>query len=487
LPEQPPTRDEFPQAARGSVQLLIARFIFLGSGLVISIILARGLGPVEFGVYGVIMTLLTWLEMTFGGSIPGAVANLLPKHATSAAVVEQTARLLVIAGSLVLFSVCWLLAPLAAELLKIPSGTFFFRIAIVDIPLMSIFFAYQGIFYGHRRFSTLSLSLALQTLTKLAGVAVLILIGITLTGALIAHILATACVIVYLVLRFPPDRSPWSPSLARAMVLIALPLGMYAIAMQAHSNMGLWLLKSLWTGDAEVTGFYAAALNVTRALTVVQSALSGVLFAALSWAFAGADHVAAQRHIQGATRFALLLLAPACVLLTVDARNVVELLYSEAYTPAAEILPYQVFGFAALAFLDIFFHVMMAYGRFAYCAGILFGLVPFGVLLNLALIPLWGGFGAAVALLLTIAAGSAIAALLAARQFGRLLVPASALRIGIATLALIPLAHQVSAPGIWLVPKFLGLLAVYLLFLALLRELTVEDLRPFAVWKRKSC
>ncbi|MGH6942973.1 MAG: lipid II flippase MurJ, partial [Geminicoccaceae bacterium] len=221
-------------------------------------------------------------------------------------------------------------------------------------------------------------------------------------------------------------------------------------------------------------------------LTVVQSAVSVVLFASLSWAFARSDHAAARHHIQEATRFALVLLAPACVLLTVHAQGIVDLLYAKAYAPAAGILRYQVFGFAALTFLDIFFQVMMAYGRFASCAAILFGLVPLGVLLNVMLIPLWGGEGAAIALLLTVAAGAVIAALIAARQFGALIMPTALLRIGIATLVLIPLALQISVPLIWLIPKLVLLLAAYLLVLVLLRELTVKDLEPFAVWKREA-
>jgi O-antigen/teichoic acid export membrane protein len=356
----------------------------------------------------------------------------------------------------------------------------------VDIPLMSVLFAYQGILYGHQRFGMLSLSLILQTLTKLAGVAILLLVGMSVTGALIAHLVASAAVMIFLLVTLPPDRAPWSRSLARSMIIIALPVCVYTIAMQAHSNMGLWLLKGLGTEAAEAPGYYAAALNVTRALTVVQSAISGVLFATLSWAFARSDHAAARRHIQEATRFALLALAPACVLLTVDARAIVDFLFAERYGPAAEILPYQVFGFACLTFLDVFFHAIMAYGRFAYCAGISFGLVPLGVLLNVALIPLWGGPGAAIALLLTIAVGALIAAALAARQFGWLVMPATAIRIGVAALALIPLADAIPAQGVWLVPKFAGLLAVYLLILVLLRELTGKDLQPFAVWQRES-
>jgi O-antigen/teichoic acid export membrane protein len=479
-------QDEAPAAARGTVQLMIARFVFLGSGLLISIMLARGLGPAKFGVYGVIMTMLTWLQLSLGASVPGAVANLLPQHADDARVVEQTARVLAMAAALVLFTACWFLAPLAADLFEISDGDFLFRIALVDIPLMAVVIAYQGIFHGYRRFGTVSLILILQTVTKLAGIVIVVLIGVSVAGALVAHVVATACVMVWLLVSFPPDRSPWSPSLARAIALIALPLAMYAVAMQAHTNMGLWLLKVLGTDSPEAAGFYAAALNISRALAVVQSALSGVLFATLSWAFARSDHLAARRSLQAATRFALLTLAPTSILLTVDARAIVELLFAKTYGPAAEILIYQIFGFAALAFLDIFFHAMMAYGRFVHCAGVLLSLVPLGVGLNVVLIPAWAGPGAAIAFLITVAVGAAIALLIASRQFGLIIVPATALRIGIATLVLIPLATHVPAYGIWVVPKLIALLAIYVVVLTLLREVTSKDLQPFAVWQRRS-
>ena len=466
------------QAARGTAWLMLARLVFLGGGLVISIILARGLGPVDFGIYGVIVTLLTLLEGVLGRGVPGAVANLIPKHEGGPPVVEQMARVLVIAGSLVLFGFCWFIAPAAADLFEIPDGAFLFRLASADIPLMAVFIAYQGILYGHQRYGAVSFCLVLQTLIKLAGVVLLTHLGMSVTGALIAHLAATACVMAYLLLSQPPIRAPWSGAVARAILVIALPMCVYSVAMQAHASMALWILKGMGAG-ADVVGFYAAALNVTRALTVVQSAVTGVLFASLSWAFARADNVAARSQIQESTRFALLLLAPACVLLAIDAHGVIELLYGKDYAAASAILPWQVLGFGALALLDIFFHVLMAQGRFAWCAAILMGLVPAGVVLNLMLIPLWGGPGAAIALLLIAVAGALISAVLAARQFAPLVQHRSLMRIGIATLILNTIAFQVPARGLWLVPKFVVLGAVYLLILTLLREITSKDLKAF--------
>jgi O-antigen/teichoic acid export membrane protein len=116
--------------ARGTAQLLAARGCFMIMGYLISIILARGLGPTEYGVYGVVMSVLLWIEMAASAGIPGATASLIPQYEKRAPTVEQTARVILLAVSLVLFFLCWLFAPTFARLFDIPAGTTLFRLAI---------------------------------------------------------------------------------------------------------------------------------------------------------------------------------------------------------------------------------------------------------------------------------------------------------------------------------------------------------------------
>ena len=72
-------------AARGTVQLLLARGCFVATGYVISVILARGLGPADYGIYGVVMSLLrlrpqlivfNWWHPFFGMAY-GSIIQLL--------------------------------------------------------------------------------------------------------------------------------------------------------------------------------------------------------------------------------------------------------------------------------------------------------------------------------------------------------------------------------------------------------------------------
>jgi O-antigen/teichoic acid export membrane protein len=473
------------KVARPVIQLLMARTVFLASGMVVSIILARALGPVEFGIYGVVISVLTWTQLLLNGGIPGATAKLLAERPERAASIEQTARAVLISGGLSLFAAGWVAAPGLARLLGIPSAADVLRVALLDLPLMAAYFAWQGTLYGHARFSLLALGLVVHTLLKLVGIVLLAFLGLSVTGAILAQVAASAGVLVYLFAVVPPPRAMPTFELARPMLTMALPLSLYAMALQIHVNLGLWLLSAAGTAD-DARGFFVAALNVSRALSVVQAVVSGVVFASMSRALAQRQEATARRHLEDGARFALLLIAPAAALLSVDADRVVILLFGPGYAPAGAILRWQLVTFALLPLLDLCFMALAADGRPVYPAWLLAALIAPAVVLCLALANSHGGAGAAAAQAIVVAIATAFAALAAWRRFRTLVAPLTLLRVGSATALTALLSAQISITGPWLVAKLAALLAVWLMILVLLRELTLADLKPFTIWDRSA-
>jgi stage V sporulation protein B len=385
-----------------------------------------------------------------------------------------------------LFALCWALAPLAARLFDIADGTLLFRLAVLDLPVNGLYLAYQGTLNGHRRFGTLSVAIVTYSLTKLIATILLIFLGLSVARALIANVLATVGALVYLVVRFPPV--DWAPSivLGRELVRIAVPMGLYLAALQILLSVDLWSLKILWTGPVEVIGYYFAPLNIARMLLIVPSVLSGVLFASLSWALTRKHEELAHRYIQGAARFAFVVLVPSCVFLALNAEPVMALLYSDMYAVSGVYLRFQLVAFGLLAFLDVFFQALMAAGRYYYSAGILLALIPVALLLNIVLIPPFGPMGAVTALVMTIGLGTAAAAGLAARRYGSLIKLSTVGRVVAATALTAFLGVQISAVNFWVVVELAALLGVYTLLLCLLRELGWDDLRPFMLWQKGS-
>ena len=472
--------------ARSTLQLLVGRLCFMGSGYFISVILARELGPQEFGVYGIVVSVLIWIEMVASIGIPGATAKLIPQYESQTPIVEQTARMLLLTVSLLLFFLCWFLAPVFAYLFDLPSGATLFRLAILDIPVSGMYFAYKGVLAGHRRFGTLSISLIVYSLTKLLGILTLFSVGLSVSGALIVNVFATVGALVYLMVKFPPASSWPSYALVNTMLRVSLPMGLYLVGSQVLLNIDLWSLKSLWSGSGEVIGIYVAALNLSKVFVVVPSVLSGILFASLSWALARSDEVDARRHIQGAVRLAFIVLIPSCVVLTLHAEAVMVLVYSSTYASGGRYLSLQLIAFMLLAFLDLFLHALMAGGKPHQSAGILLVMIALGLPLNLVLIPQAGALGAASALVLTMCVGTVLVTLLAYWRFGPLIHKTTLTRVLVATGAVGLIGAHISVEGLWLLPKFIALVGAYTLLLSLLKEVGWNDLSALTLRRRQA-
>jgi len=464
--------------------MLAARMVFLMAGFVVSIILARGLGPAEFGVYGVIMSLLLWIEMVLAAGIPNATTKVLHDYPDERQHTEISAQLLLVAWALLLFLACWILAPSLANWLNISNGSYLFRIAVLDVPLMAVYLAYQGILNGRRMFGLLSAGLIIHTTTKLLGILVLLALGLSVSGALIAHIVATSVVLAIMFVRYPIRVARPSPGIVRKMLGLALPMGGYLIASQILLGIGLWMLKASEIGTSETAGYYVAALNVTRIYLVIPSVMSVILFTSLAWALSRSDQRKVRDFLQGATRFGLVLLVPGCALVVIDAQAIMVLLFSEMYRDGSEILKYQAVAFCAVALFDILVHALMAAGALWKSAAIVAALIPILAVLSWYLIGTMGGAGAALALAIAMVGAMLIAAVLTVRQYGTLVNPGTVLRVTLATAAVSAVSIYIPADGIWLLAKLAALLLAYLVLLVLMREIGPDDLKPFAVWAR---
>ena len=59
--------------SRGTIFILISQLIFLFSGFAINIILARSLGPSEYGIFGLVLSILIIAELFVITGIPEAL------------------------------------------------------------------------------------------------------------------------------------------------------------------------------------------------------------------------------------------------------------------------------------------------------------------------------------------------------------------------------------------------------------------------------
>lgn len=461
---------------RGTRQLLLARMGFMVSGYLVVMILARELGPADYGVYGFVVSAVVWLQMVVTAGIPAATSKLIPERLEQGTAVETTARALLVGTSLVLFVAGWFAAPTIARVFDIEGGTWLFRLAICELPFAAMYAGYQGILSGHRRFGSLALAHVLYALVKILGIGLLLAIGVSLAGAFVLNVASTAAVFLYLFVRFPVRE--WRPDrrMLRPLLQVAVPMGVYLVSQQVLLSIDLWSLKGMWSGADDVIGYYVASLTLARTLLVVPGVQSGVVFTLTAWALARDDETQATAHLTEATRFVLLVIGPPAVFLGLEAAPVLSLLFSAPYAAGAAFLVLHLIGFGLFGLLDTFLHCLMASGRQRTSAGILVGLLPFVILANVILIPAIGPRGAAISLASGILAGTAIAGVLAYRRFGRLVRLRTLVRVVVAVGTVSLAAHWIPAPGAWVLLKLVGLEGACLGLLVLMGEVSKDDL-----------
>ena len=233
--------------AKSSFQVSIAQIVQYLCGYLIIVTLARGLGPVDYGTYGLVMSILLWFEFTSRLGIPQTMAKLIPENETDAGLYERTALGLTSVLSLFIFLLMIITAPYIAEFFNMPGKAYLFRLAAVDIPFYTIFCVNLEILGGRRFFGAASLKIIIYSATKAFGILSLFLIGFSVENALIINFIASIFGLVFIgsnisLKKFSPVRSYIEP-----IIKLALPMGAYSVGWFMISNIDLWCLKIIST------------------------------------------------------------------------------------------------------------------------------------------------------------------------------------------------------------------------------------------------
>ena len=472
---------------RHMFQLLTGRIALFIFGYPIAIILARELGPADYGVYGILLSVLIWIEHTSAFGITEAITKLTAEARDDERrrVIESTGQTLLLILYLTLFGVCWVAAPLITRVFQIPEATDLFRVAIIDIPISGVYFAQQGVLGGRRGFGALGGSMFIYGLTKFVGIIIVLLMGVSIFWALIINILSTVAGVLFLARYVSPLHLQLSVQQAKIIVQLGVPIGLYLLVSLILFNLDFWSLKIIGAVQNEVIGIYAAALNVAKLTDLASSAISDVLFPSAAIFLTTHDRKMGQRYVQDASRVLLLGLLPFTILFASTAAPLLTFLYSGTYVTGTSVLPLQVFAFAIFGIARAYSGMLIAQGYPSLATSLAGIAIPVAIGLNVALVPSFGAFGAALSLVLTALFTAIMSGWMLMRQFGSLIRGSTLLKALTAATVMGLIAPYIELTGPWLVLKYLLLLGFYVLVLLLLRELGREDMAAVTLWRKK--
>jgi O-antigen/teichoic acid export membrane protein len=216
-------------------------------------------------------------------------------------------------------------------------------------------------------------------------------------GIVLAYVIAAACqaaFIIALSARQVPPRLSFDFGLARQLFVWALPLGAAVMLHTIYWRLDLILL-SLFKPDSEVA-IYALAAKLVDMLVVLPTFVMITLlpeFARLTSARERFDEI-----VQKAFSVMQVAAVPLFVFVVVFASELVRLAGGAAFEGAARVLQILMVAVAFMYFGSVFREAFLAHNKQMQLllVGGALGL-PLNVVLNLALIPLWGAEGSALA------------------------------------------------------------------------------------------
>lgn len=391
--------------------MMAERLLHIGVGFVMAVLLARYLGPEQFGVlsYAIAMTAIFASAGHMG--LAGLVVREVVRKPEIIPETLGTTFVLKLSGMVVGFALVLLYALLFEEI----GGTEFWMLLIVA---SAIFFQTFDVveYWFQSQVQARYPAIAKSSAVLLAAAIKLLLIfsGAGLMAFAFAHTVQFMIAALLLALLYKGTTrlslTDWTASFAKAKELLSQGWIIYLGSIFAVIYMKIDQVMLKWMIGAEAVGVYAVAAQLSEAWYFLPTAIVASFFPRLIKLHASAPERFKLRMQQLFDMLCIFAIAVA-LLVTLVAEPLISLLFGAEYLQSASILVIHVWG-------GVFIFMRALFSRWILIEGaLMFSLITQGlgalanIGLNLLLIPRYGGEGAALATVLSYAIASWIALL----------------------------------------------------------------------------
>jgi len=349
-------------AFSGSVFLSLAQCAFALSGYLVNVGLARFLGPTGYGQYGVTISVLTWLEILLSTGLVTTATKLtaeMPRSATS--IVWLTLRYMAV-FSVFLFVVSQLLSRPISIWLSDESIRVYLQIAFIDLLFYGFMKVIMGVQNGLRKYIRTSVIVFSYAVSKAVLILGLAGGGLLVKGALVGNFLATIVGIgVGFLLTRGLDNHTVDRDQFRYAARITLPSTVWAVSVLLLMSTDLWVAKAM-IGGKEI-GYYVAAATLARLIYVLSTGVRIIVLPEVSSLLANGAHRKARRSIMQLMMGFLPILLGMAIGLQLFSEQIIVLVFSETYRPAAPILRWMGWGYLAITYCEFFARGLTALGK----------------------------------------------------------------------------------------------------------------------------
>jgi glycosyltransferase involved in cell wall biosynthesis/O-antigen/teichoic acid export membrane protein len=509
------------QLTRGSLLVVATKLVTIAAAYATNVFLARRLGPDAFGLFGVVVTVLLWLELFVAEGLPLWVARTT-ETTTLRRALPRYYLMAQLALSAALVAVLLIAAPTLAHVFGAPNSTGLFRLASIDIPIYALYALLLSVLVGTRLYRAQSGSLIVYQFAKLVATVVLVAtFGLAVVGAVLGSVTASvAGLIATLALVLvhardaetnadgqperaeareprvspsavpPPDLADTtavaSPNPADSAESQPRPSEVFGGSAASATllllqtllfSASLWLLRATDPGNA--AGYFRAASLVSQVPIELAAGFTWVLYAAYAAAYRAGDVARCRHYMTQASRLVITSAVAWGAIVAPTASHVSELIFGAQYRASGPSLAALSVGFSAGLIGLVLGPTLLIRGRSGLLLGISAGLVAVEVVLVALLAPRLGALGAGIASGASLALGGVVLMAFFAPELNfplgsmlfRTLVPG-------AIVALVAVFVPMPAP-VWLLGWYPVLAMLFVALLWLFKAITPADLDAF--------
>jgi len=403
----------------GTIYLMAAQAAFVASGYAIHIGLARLLGPSDYGIYAVVISLMTMVNLILTTGIPQAVSKYVAHDDGSAEEIKKMALKMQLVFSLAIFSVYFLLAGQIALLLNDASLTPYLRASSFIVPGYAVYSVLVGYLNGLREYKKQAITAVSYSIFKAVFILAMVLAGYAIMGAVVGFVftpIAGLLIAIYFTRhRKISEHSPAltgnklspvqtlgdhilnrTPSITVKQIMdFAVPIALFSVATNLIMSVDLFFVKAYLTNYD--TGIYSAASMISRVPFFLIGGLYGALFPAISNSTASNNIEKTRKYISQSLKYSLMAMVPAVLIISYFSDELITLVYSGDYAGGAQVLSILVVGLGFYSLFFLFTTILNGSGRPRDSLIISVVVLGLDVVLNFLLVPGYGMIGAAAA------------------------------------------------------------------------------------------
>lgn len=484
----------------GVVWLTLAKFYFMGTGLVLLLILPalfkRFAGEQHVDLYGDYRTvagLANWFNMVLiGGTIQAVSKFVSEREGRTHSVKWQTFKLQAIIGGGAAIALFFGADLVAEHFYEHPALAFYMRLAAPIVLLYSFYAVIIGCLNGLKRFRHQAIMDMLFATLKVGLTIALVAAGFAIAGALGGFLITAAVMLVVSAVVLGRQRTGETVSW-KSILSFEWKTLLFAFFLNGMMQIDLQFLKAMAPANlgttSHQTGIYGAALQVGQIPYVATISVAFVIFPLISKATFDNDLETARQYVRTTFRYVLLLLAGIVAPVALESGNILQAIYPHEYWGGADIFAILCIGYLFFAGMVVGANVLTGSGRPMTSAALFGGALAVSAGLCALLIPHWGGEGAAWATCGAMFVGFLGFGVACHLKFGTFIPRLTPVRVAVAVAGVYALARYVlpSSPGIvWVAARLAVLFIVYLVLLAVTRELSGADVQRLKSLRRKS-